>query len=444
MRRLVVLFVLIFIGYSMPLVAQYDGAPNGLSIKVLASDYYSPAVWSDKITGLGSFNDDASEAIDQIRLGMEVGYTRYLTNKLNLQIPVRIGTVDYLGLPENLPFNRKSFFASIDVLAQLKLLDSNKFINPYLVAGVGGTSVFNNDITAQGLYGGGFEFRVNDHFFVQLQSEMRHQFSEDKNNHLHHTLGCVFLFKSKTQPINTDKMDVKPVDTDGDGVADKDDACPNIAGEAALGGCPDTDGDGIADKDDSCPSEAGTVANNGCPEIKDTDGDGIVDENDKCPNIKGIAMFGGCPDTDNDGIEDARDKCPTIAGIVSNSGCPEIKKEDKEILVEAMEAVEFETGKDVIRSVSYPILNKIVDIMARYPDYSLRIGGHTDSVGASDSNQKLSEQRAKACYNYMVNKGVKAARMTYIGYGEKKPIADNKYKEGRQKNRRVEFDLYLK
>lgn len=83
-------------------------------------------------------------------------------------------------------------------------------------------------------------------------------------------------------------------DRDNDGILDADDKCPDVAGLAALQGCPDRDGDGIADGDDKCPDVAGLAKYEGCP-IPDTDGDGINDEMDKCPTEKGFARYQGCP-----------------------------------------------------------------------------------------------------------------------------------------------------
>lgn len=102
-------------------------------------------------------------------------------------------------------------------------------------------------------------------------------------------------------------------DSDGDGVIDPDDVCPNAAGTAS--GCPDGDGDGVADKDDACPNDAGKL--NGCP---DSDGDGVADPDDACPNTRGTAN--GCPDGDGDGVADRDDNCPSVKGIASNAGCP--------------------------------------------------------------------------------------------------------------------------
>jgi hypothetical protein len=109
-------------------------------------------------------------------------------------------------------------------------------------------------------------------------------------------------------------------DTDGDGVANIDDKCPEVKGLAKLMGCPDRDEDGIADAEDTCPDEKGLEATQGCP---DTDNDNIADKDDKCPTEKGSFKLNGCPDSDNDGIADNEDKCPQERGVASNNGCPE-------------------------------------------------------------------------------------------------------------------------
>jgi OOP family OmpA-OmpF porin len=103
----------------------------------------------------------------------------------------------------------------------------------------------------------------------------------------------------------------------------------------------------------------------------------------------------------------------------------------------------LKTASSTIKSESFDVLNQIADIMKRNLAHKLTISGHTDSVGSSSNNLKLSENRAKACYDYLVSKGIKPYRMNYKGYGESVPIADNKYKAGRDKNRRVEFLLYI-
>lgn len=229
-------------------------------------------------------------------------------------------------------------------------------------------------------------------------------------------------------------------DTDGDGILDKDDDCPNVAGIALNNGCPgsDRDNDGVEDSKDRCPDFAGTVATGGCP---DRDNDGVADLDDQCPSQPGPAIYSGCPDTDDDGIHDGRDRCPNSFGPVSTGGCPEIKAADRKTLDVAMRAVQFDTGRSTLKAESFDVLRQIADILRRYPDYNLAVNGHTDNTGKASANQQLSEKRAKACYEYLLTQGISASRMTYVGYGESRPISDNGSLRGRTLNRRVEFNL---
>ena len=256
-------------------------------------------------------------------------------------------------------------------------------------------------------------------------------------------------------------------DSDGDLVVDKDDKCPEEKGLVGLQGCPDRDGDNVADAMDACPDEAGLPTNGGCP-IKDRDGDGVSDEGDPCPDTPGPVTtagcpdrdgdgvadkndrcpdkpgpYAGCPDTDNDGVIDADDRCPDEAGPVDNKGCPEVEEEDQSILDFAMQAVQFELGKSELKEESNEILDQVTEILKRYVGYSVRIAGHTDSIGDADDNLKLSEDRAKACYDYLIAAGIQQQRLTYKGYGESQPRASNERSAGRRENRRVEFQMYI-
>ncbi|MEN0049867.1 MAG: OmpA family protein [Bacteroidota bacterium] len=236
-------------------------------------------------------------------------------------------------------------------------------------------------------------------------------------------------------------------DSDGDGIPDKDDACPNQLGTAETNGCPgaDADGDGVQDNEDECPNEKGSIRTKGCP---DEDGDGFADKNDNCPNLAG--NLNGCPDTDGDGIDDSLDSCPNRVGTAANNGCPEIvrreeveiAKEDRDILIRAAKSIRFETASAVLKSESYDILKEVASVLNRYPDLTATIEGHTDDVGRSSTNLELSEERAKSCYEYLIAQGIDSERISYIGYGEKRPIESNRTEEGRKMNRRVEFKLY--
>jgi OmpA-OmpF porin, OOP family len=118
--------------------------------------------------------------------------------------------------------------------------------------------------------------------------------------------------------------------------------------------------------------------------------------------------------------------------------------EDRAILDFAMRKVQFETGSSTLTVDSYTTLDKVAEIMVKYPDYYLIINGHTDNVGRAQANLMLSDQRAKACFNFLVSRGVARGRMLASGFGDTKPITSNRTEEGRALNRRVEFIVYLK
>lgn len=240
-----------------------------------------------------------------------------------------------------------------------------------------------------------------------------------------------------------------PFDEDGDGVSDSFDKCPKTPAGAVVGrdGCPiDSDGDAVPDYMDKCPGtpvEAkGMIDADGCP--KDTDADGVPDYLDKCPGTpveaQGTVDAKGCPkDTDDDGIPDYLDNCPTIKGTVSDQGCPALKVEEKRIFEKALQGIQFESGKDLIKPVSYTVLNEIVSIMKTNTDYLLDINGHTDNVGDAVKNQELSENRALSVKKYLTSKGIDEGRVNTKGFGQTKPVADNSTVQGRKMNRRVEF-----
>ena len=484
--------------------AQTVDNPNAVSFKALFLDYQSQ-------------NGGDIGAIKDYNNGFEVGYSRYINDKLNLSIPLKIGAVRSHNDIES--FLKR--IISVDATLQYELMSDESAVLPYLVAGLGYVAETEGTGNIQVPLGFGLRFKINERSFFNWQSEYRYGLTEGRSNFQHgigftYVMGQGGLTKKLGKTMLKDDADGDGIiddvdlcpqiagpkelqgcpdsdndgiadfedacpllsgpkslrgcpDSDGDGVSDNDDDCPNLAGDASNNGCPgtDTDNDGVPDNLDRCPNLAGSAANNGCPMIDadndgvpddvdrcpnapgpansngcpDKDNDGIPDYLDKCPDSAGINAYGGCPDTDNDGIDDSRDNCPNSAGPVSNNGCPEIAQADRDVLDLAMRAVQFSTGRATLKSESYTILSQISNILIRYPSYNLSISGHTDNTGGAAVNQSLSENRAKACYEYLVKQGISASRMNYAGFGESRPIADNNTLRGKTLNRRVEFNL---
>ena len=251
------------------------------------------------------------------------------------------------------------------------------------------------------------------------------------------------------------KVDDKgcPLDTGGDGVCDGIDQCPDTPKGCQVDakGCPlDADGDGVCDGIDQCPNtpKGAKVDAKGCP--IDSDGDGVFDGLDQCANTpKGCQVDDkGCPiDSDGDGVCDGLDKCPnTPANVrVDKDGCPiEITEKETELLDTGMirlQNVQFDTGKADLKPEAMAQLDIVGQVLTKWPELRIEIGGHTDSRGSAKLNQKLSEQRVKSVLDYMLQKfpTLKPEQYTIKGYGASKPLVPNSSPEAMALNRRVEF-----
>ena len=184
-------------------------------------------------------------------------------------------------------------------------------------------------------------------------------------------------------------------------------------------------------------------------DLADSDGDGVTDDKDKCPNTpSGVKVdMNGCPlDSDKDGVLDHLDKCPgTPMGVkVDADGCPIPVPTKSAEVTEAgtwiYKDIQFEVNKADLKESSIPTLNEIVDALNAQSGLNIEIQGHTDSTGAHDYNVGLSQRRAQSVRNYLISKGIDPSRMTSKGYGPDRPIASNTTKEGRARNRRVEIN----
>ncbi len=328
----------------------------------------------------------------------------------------------------------------------------NTVVDPFIEVGGGYTWV--DEIGAGTVNAGiGANFWFTENLGLTLQTGYKHAFEDYGVKHWQHLAGIAVKFGGTDTDDDGiyDKDDACPEvpgleafngcpDADGDGIEDSKDSCPNEAGSAEMNGCPDADGDGVADKDDACPSEAGLANLAGCP---DADGDGVADKDDECPNEAGPSENKGCPwaDKDSDGVLDKDDNCPDVAGTVANNGCPEVTEEVQKQLNDYAKTILFDTGKSSIKAESTAVMVDIIRILGEYPTAKFSVEGHTDSQGGAKTNQVLSESRANAVRDFLIAEGIGADRLTASGYGEDRPIANNKTSKGRKENRRVEINL---
>lgn len=172
---------------------------------------------------------------------------------------------------------------------------------------------------------------------------------------------------------------------------------------------------------------------------RDTDGDGVYDDADQCPNTPlGVSVDSlGCPlDSDGDGVYDHQDQCPnTPAGArVDEKGCQYVIKETVSVELEVL----FDTNKSVVKPAFFAEIQRVAEFMTLFPSTKANIEGHTDARGADDYNQALSQRRAEAVRQVLIEQhGIAADRLTATGYGESQPRASNETREGLQQNRRV-------
>ncbi|MFO7543139.1 MAG: OmpA family protein [Thiobacillus sp.] len=256
-------------------------------------------------------------------------------------------------------------------------------------------------------------------------------------------------------------------------------------------GCP---GRGLLDT--PCPVEETTgspapaIAETPAPTMTDSDGDGVEDERDKCPDTpKGWKINAdGCPqDTDGDGVADNIDRCPKVFAQTAD-GCPEVPTAPPPAVLTPLaptytipatlippatpaampaltpaspdgdyfvgsatgpiqiprklvfEGVNFESGRAALRKEDIANIDKDVLVLKDWGDLKIEVSGHTDSIGSESYNQALSLRRANAVRDYLISKGIPADRLIAKGYGEAEPVESNETEEGRFKNRRVELN----
>ena len=199
----------------------------------------------------------------------------------------------------------------------------------------------------------------------------------------------------------------------------------------------DSDGDGVLDSKDKCPNTPSGVKVDeaGCP--FDSDKDGVLDYKDECPDTPiGVAVDEvGCPfDNDSDGVLNYKDNCPdTMQGLTVDAvGCP----------VSKVLRLNFETDSADIIEASKKEVAEFAEFLKENPAYKAQIVGHTDSVGKSGYNMKLSLERSNSVKSALIEWGVEENRLETLGRGELSPLETNRTAAGRATNRRIEVKLF--
>lgn len=407
-----------------------------------------------------------------------VHYSRYLSKTFDLGFAFSFARLDHY----NSSYNGRPYFYMNELYngnahLKVKLFSEDAPVRPYLLGGLGlnynDVLRGRNDANTREKFatpniplGAGLKFRLDENITFDFETTWNkvlgnfdHENSGSGNDaFMFHTIGFTYNFGPK--PLDTDGDGVPdyrdrcpdtplgvrvdefgcPLDSDGDGVPDYLDRCPTVPGLEKFDGCPDRDGDGIEDAFDKCPDVPGVPEFFGCP---DRDGDGIPDSEDKCPDVAGLCQFDGCPDRDGDGVPDHLDQCPDEPGTIANNGCPEIRQDDIDAINRALENVYFDFDKYEIKQESFDALNKIVNILSENPSYKVLIEAHADNIGSDAYNVTLSGRRGEAVKNYLVSNGIGESRITSQAYGEARPAQSNSTAEGRAMNRRVEFTVSL-
>lgn len=249
------------------------------------------------------------------------------------------------------------------------------------------------------------------------------------------------------------------VDSDGDGIPDREDQCKDEEEDKDLfddsDGCPDwdNDGDGIDDSLDKCPLRPEDKDNyqdeDGCPD-NDNDGDKVADKDDKCPDVPedmdGFNDLDGCddPDNDEDGVPDVIDLCvlepETINGNNDEDGCPDDGDSLVMVMADRLELFEPIVFRGIARldKKSKKVLVQVAaTLRARVSMVKVRIGVHVHPVDDNDTTR--SELRAVAIRDWLINWGIAPERLLVKGYGSEQQLVPKNQRGAKAINERVEF-----
>ena len=316
-----------------------------------------------------------------------------------------------------------AFRLGMDALLHLRPLHNRRF-DPFLKAGPAVTffgDKLENGRTQLGVFGGaGMFYHLNDSWAIRADASVGVQGKNSETPAIVE-LGVSYRFGAEKYVAPEFVVDAGPgdIDSDGDGLFDKD--------ELALGTDPynpDTDGDGLSDGDEVFKYKTD-------PLNPDTDFDGLSDGAEVL--VHGTDPLN--PDTDGGGVTDGHE-------VIEDGTNPLDPADD---LQKYTLLIEFDYDKSFIRPQYFDDLEPVVKVLRRDPGATVRVEGHADkrARSARPYNQKLSERRAKAVADYLIEQsGIPANQMTSVGYGFDRPVAPNDTEENMQRNRRT--DIYIK
>jgi outer membrane protein OmpA-like peptidoglycan-associated protein len=377
--------------------------------------------------------------------GIKIHASRYISHSFNARLETTYGSIYYPKVeayPRRTPsiFNQQNFFES-SFLIEYKLNNNyifkeNAYVQPYLFIGLG-TNTLNKDWNTFFPWGAGFKIKCTNWMAVNLETCFKVNI-DNSYNYLQHNAGLIFsigraiektnnsiAFNKKVKSDLKEVNDVKPKDSDSDGIDDAIDECPFLAGISQFAGCPDSDGDGIPDSKDACPTEKGSIENNGCmPKIIDSDGDGVADKDDQCPYVKGIAFKFGCPELSKVTTTFIEDK-------TKNNAINNTLNSNVEIF--------YTTSISILNEDQKTILDDLASRLKSSSFSKLKINAYTSNIGSSESNIKLAMNRALTVLNYLASKGISQKQMGAYGYGPFNPKYNNANPTESIKNQRVEI-----
>ena len=419
-------------------------------ILCFSSSIYSQTEENPWLFGVG-FNSINAESSENTSYKLpSLSLSRYIFN--NFSVGVNYSQNDLEISNEDL------YYYSLDGIIKYNIPGNSKILgvdaDPYVYAGYGlsnfgeGDVSFGSKNTSYGpSLGVGIDFQISKN--IALNTGINYKSLDEKNaySNLQHVVGIKFNFGKGDSDGDgvPDKKDHCPdhpglielngcPDSDGDGIRDEKDECPNVFGSSSMSGCPDSDGDGFPDINDPCPQYAG-INGEACP---DSDGDGLNDNLDNCPNEAGPKSNGGCKlaDLDNDGIPNVNDKCPNEAGSKEFGGCPKLPGSLSSFLNNYSEFF-FDFDSYEIDDTQRINITNLSKILMKYEYIKINIDGHASSEGESDYNMLLSNRRSISIKNSLIQDGINDSRLDVKAFGEELPSYANMPLSERKKNRRV-------